>query len=211
MNKHNNKSKKHKPNSINQLTEIFASPNGVDLDQLANELDILTRKILRDEILRGPLAGREGEIRQDAILLALRWFVKPKDELEWIAPRAIAHALRIVKMRHASSLSKKDKKLISLTGMNGGFVRHASDIQVHELPQPAIRELVDQAISAAVKSKRISQSNGCIAGLVLLDGMPVSQVAKRLGVHRSAVYQQLQRVRRALPAIIDTMEVPTCA
>jgi hypothetical protein len=46
--------------------------------------------------------------------------------------------------------------------------------------------------------RRTGSPNASIASLVYLDGIPVSLVAKRRGVHRSAIYQHLWRVRDAL-------------
>ena len=206
----------HNPTKI---TEFPCKHNGQNLDDLADELDGLARKSLRDGVLKGPLSGQESEIRNEAVILALQWFVRDADpamptNIEkpvpiWYAPRALAHALKIVKMRLARSLTKGTLETVPINETNGGSTPHPSDLTPKEWPAAIAQEVLCRGICLAAKSGLISHANACIARLVYLDDIPISQVAIRRGVHRSAVSQQIWKVKRVLPAILETIEVPS--
>jgi predicted DNA-binding protein YlxM (UPF0122 family) len=68
--------------------------------------------------------------------------------------------------------------------------------------------MLREAIKQAIKRNRISPANAAIASGIIFDGISVKDMALRLGVHRSAIYQHMNRVRREIPDIIDTLEVP---
>ena len=63
---------------------------------IAGELDTLARQRLPDRVLQGNLAGYEDEIRQDAILLALSWYLRNRADTQhrvkypWHSARALA-------------------------------------------------------------------------------------------------------------------------
>lgn len=202
-----------------QITEFPCNHNGQNLDDLADELDALARKSLRDGVLKGPLSGQESEIRNEAVILALQWFVRNTDpamptNIEklvpiWYAPRALAHALKIVKMRLARSLTKGTLETVLINETNGGSTPHPSDLTPKEWPAAIAQEVLCRGINLAAKCGRISHANACVARLVFLDDMPISQVAIRRGVHRSAVSQQIWKVKRVLPEILETIEVPS--
>ena len=202
-----------------KITEFPCKHNGQNLDDLADELDGLARKSLRDGVLKGPLSGQESEIRNEAVILALQWFVRDADpamptNIEkpvpiWYAPRALAHALKIVKMRLVRSLTKGTLETVPINETNGGSTPHPSDLTPKEWPAAIAQEVLCRGICLAAKSGLISHANACIARLVYLDDMPISQVAIRRGVHRSAVSQQIWKVKRVLPEILETIEVPS--
>ena len=201
-----------------KITEFPCNHLGQNLDDLADELDALARKSLRDGVLKGTLSGQESEIRNEAVILALQWFVRNTDpamptNIEkpvpiWCAPRDLAHALKIVKMRLARSLTKGTLETVPINETNGGSTPHPSDLTPNEWPAAIAQEVLCRGISLAAKSGLISHANACIARLVFLDDMPISQVAIRRGVHRSAVSQQIWKVKRVLPEILETIEVP---
>lgn len=202
-----------------KITEFPCKHNEQNLDDLAAELDCLARKSLRDGVLKGVLSGQEYEIRNDAVLLALQWFVRTSNpampnNIEklvpiWHAPRALAHALKIVKMRLARSLTKGTLETVLINETNGGSTPHPSDLTPKEWPAAIAREVLCRGIRLAAKSGLISQANACIARMVYLDDMPISQIAIRRGVHRSAVSQQIWKVKRVLPEILETIEFPS--
>ena len=194
---------------------------GADLDQFGLELDTLARISLRDGVLRGILQGHEEEVRQEAIILVLKWFFRHTTEPQtfkseitqsvWHTPRALANALKIAKLRYLEYLSKDANLMEPLDEGNGGWVLHPSDLLPHEWPESVTLEFIQKGIQMAVKLGCISPANACIGSLILVEQMPVAEVAKRLGVHRSAVYQQLRRVLKALPAVIDNIDPPPMA
>jgi hypothetical protein len=221
MSKHNSQSNNRKSSNLPKSSKIASKCNGVDLDQLGIELDTLARRSLRDGVLPGILKWHEKEVRQDAIILALEWFFRPTNEPEssgknsagsaWHAPRAMAKALKIAKLRYCDSLSKNAKLTETINESNGGSTHHPSDFLPSEWPESVTQEFVSQGIQVALKMGRISPANACVARLILLDRLPVPQIAKRLGVHRSAINQQRRRILKSLPAVFDTIEVPPMA
>jgi len=86
--KHKTHTRRH-PHSVSSKLA-----KGVDFESLASDLDQLAKGKLPDGCLDGVLKGQEPEIRQDAVLLALRWFGKCTNKEEWIPAASIAHALR---------------------------------------------------------------------------------------------------------------------
>jgi len=217
--------KKHthtkKPGTRNhsKITELAFKYNEHELNNLASELDGLARKALPDGVLQGILAGQESAIRNDAVVLALQWFLRQivstdisqggQPDMPWHAPRAIAHALRFAKMRNARFILKGTRLLESLEELHGESTPHPSDLLPHDWAEPIARKMLCQGIRLAARSGRISHVNASIARLVYLDGIPVSQVAKRRGVHRSAIYQQIWKVRDALSVVLEIIEVPS--
>ena len=213
--------KKPGPRNQSNITELPFNHTGHDLNNLAAELDGLARKALRDGVLQGPLAGQESAIRNDAVVLALQWFLQqtvstkvpeggPPDT-PWHAPRAIAHALRFAKMRNARFILQGTRLLEPLAEFHGESTPHPSDLSPHDWPEPIARNVLCQGIRLAARSGRISHANASIARLVYLDGIPASHVAKRRGVHRSAIYQHLWRVEKVLPEILEYIEAPSMA
>jgi len=219
--------KKHthtkKPGTRNhsKINKFPLKHNGHDLNNLAAELDGLARKALPDGVLQGILAGQESAIRNDAVVLALQWFLRQivstkiseggQPDMPWHAPRAIAHALRFAKMRNARFILQGTRLLEPLEEFHGESNPHPSDLLPHDWAEPIARKMLCQGIRLAARSGRISHANASIARLVYLDGIPVSQVAKRRGVHRSAIYQQIWRVIDALPEVLEDIEVPSMA
>lgn len=209
------------PRSTKYRKSFNQSPirGGQDLNHLANEMHALAHKFLRDGVLQGTLSGQEGEIRNDAVLLALEWFVKSSNPMDmkasgaprqpWHLPRALAAALKVVKLRHARLLTNAMLDTEPLNEMNGGSTPHYSDIAQQDWPEAVKQEVLRRGINAAVVSGRITHANACIARLVFIKYMPVSHVAERRNVDRSAIYQHLWRVRDAMPEILETVEVPT--
>jgi GTP-sensing pleiotropic transcriptional regulator CodY len=77
----------------------------------------------------------------------------------------------------------------------------------HEWPEHRARALVQQGIVQALSRGQISHSNAVVARLVLCKGEPAAVIAKHLGVHRSAIYQHLSKVRKAIAPLLKTIEV----
>jgi DNA-directed RNA polymerase specialized sigma24 family protein len=221
MYKHKSQANNRKSSNLPKNSKIVSKCNGVDLDQLGIELDTLARRSLRDGVLLGILKGHEEEVRQDAIILALEWFFRPTNEPEssankisgsaWHAPRAMAKALKIAKLRYLDSLSKSAKLTEPFNEGNVGTTRHPSDLLPSEWPESVTREFIRKGIQVALKLGRISPANACVARLILLHRLPVAQVAKRLGVHRSAIDQQRHRILKKLPAVFENIEAPPMA
>ena len=191
------------------------NPDGVEeLNQTAEELDALARKRLPDRVLGGILTGYEGDIRQDAILLALEWYLRQTidpgshSNYPWHAARAITAALNIHKRDYIKAIKKEAGALRSIPGDGVSVREHPARTSPCDWPLPTKRRVMRKAIRIALRDRRISAANVIVAMGVLIKHIPVKEMAERLGVNRSAVYQHLNRVRREVPDIIDQIEVP---
>lgn len=213
MKKHYTKKSKLQ-NSKYQTEEVGNTEGQAELNQTAAELNSLARTRLRDKVLRGILKGYEDEIRQDAILLSLGWYVREKmspdkyAKYSWCPPRAIAAALKIQKREYIKALKGKaemlDRFSLELSGVN----IHPSQVNVSAWPTSARRTVVQKAIRIALRNNQISAVNAVVGVGLLVDGIPARTLATRLKVSRSAIYQHLGRVRRAIPNIIESIDVP---
>jgi hypothetical protein len=210
QNKHQHNNKKG--------SKISLSGNKGELDQVANQLDGLAHHKLRDGQLGGILSGYEADIRQESVLMALDWYVRGQPQNaqgapsggEWHAPRALAGALRIIKLRFTRKLAKQPGGGPPASAAALGVVKHPIDELEHEWPEHRVRVVVREGISRSLKAARITHGNAIIARMVLCEGEPVSKVAKHCGVHRSAIYQHVSKVRKAITPLMKSIEVPYC-
>ena len=211
-----NKRKNSNKHTNPKLPPFDAAEDWYELNQLAEHLDSLARTRLRDGVLDGLLRGHEEEVRQDAVLMVLEWYLK--DQLNrtaggettaaWVSGRSLPSALRITKLRMKRKLAQQQGRQTELDDSNVGTCLHHYYKTVDEWPRESAKEMIRQAICAAVSAGRISHKNACVALLVYQDEMPVTEVAGRLGRHRSAIKQQLDRVRREIGPILENIELP---
>lgn len=181
---------------------------GVDFESLASDLDLLAKGKLPDGCLNGALRGQEPEIRQDAILLALRWFGKCSNKDGWVPAASIAHALRFIKLSYARRLSKHPAHVqLDEEALSGSLILPNPDTNPMSGRPQAIHMAVE-AIHQATQCGRISTSNAAIVLMVLQDGQPVSRIAKKLKLTRGAIHYHINQVRGALPAIVANIEEP---
>ncbi len=203
INTHNRKSDKSKSYS-NELSD--------DLERMAEELALYAEQKMRPGVLQGVLRGAEDDIRQEAVILALRWYVKHKRNLNkdtepWNAPRSLAIALRFIKRRFLQKI-QKSPKTIQINDAPEGILDHPSNLQHYEWPADRMRTAVERALSMTLKSGTISHSNHVVAHLVLIQNLSVSAAGLQLGLTRSAIYQQLKKINKSIRPLIDQIEVP---
>lgn len=183
-----------------------------DLDKMAEELASYADKKLRPGVLQGKLAGAEEDIRQEAVLLALCWYAKHKQNSEagidaWNAPRSLAIALRFIKRRFLRKI-QKSPQTIHINHAPEGMLDHPSNLQQYEWPVDRMRSAVERALTMTLKSGTISHANHVVARLVLIQNLSVSAAGIQLGLTRSAIYQHLKRVNKSIRPLIDQIEVP---
>jgi AcrR family transcriptional regulator len=182
------------------------------LDQIAEELTEMAQRRLPDGALQGILRGCEEDIRQEAILLALTWYLRGASENRdkpveaWHAPRAIAGALRIIKRDTIKDLLDETEKRHRIDPMTT-TICHPVMVRACDWPTPVMRNLCHQAIRIALRDRRISPLNAAVAEAVYVNGIQVIDLAARRNVHRSSIYQHLSRVQRHLRDVIESMEV----
>ncbi len=202
-NTHNRKSEKRKP---------FTNEPSDDLENMANELVSYADQKMRTGALQGLLFGAEDDIKQEAVTLALRWYVKHnrsmnKESEPWNAARSLAIALRFIKRRFLRKIRKRPQT-IHINEAPEGMIDHPSHLQQHEWPADRMRSAVERALSMTLKSGTISHANHVVAHLVLIQNLSVSAAGLQLGLTRSAIYQHLKRVNRSIRPLIEQIDVP---
>lgn len=212
MKKHNRKPSKSTPSKkhVKPISDPILDP---DIEQTAIELDTLARQRLPDGVLQGDLTGCEAEIRQDSILLALSWYLRClQDEAyrvkyPWIPARALAKALRVQKRDRLKELEKDGNGFSSLPPANEPTSLHPVMVRPSNWSASTMVRVVEEAIVTALRRNQISFVNALIAMEVFVAGTRANEIAKHLGMHRSNVYQHLQRTKRVTTEIIDRIEV----
>jgi len=202
-----NKSEPNKPNNKSHLPSSEES-----LDQVAEELSRLAHKRLPDRVLGGILTGQEDDIRQEAILLALTWYLRGDSTdpdlpvKAWLAPRAIAGALRIVKRDKLKLLLGEAEHQLEVPAP-ATLLTHPAMIPACDWPTDVMRSLCERALRIALHDGTISPLNAAVATAVYVDGIHVADLADRRGVHRSNIYQHLTRSRPHVQEVIKRLEV----
>jgi hypothetical protein len=213
---------KHITNHANKTHTSKRSLSAEEIDRLVAAFDEATRSRLPDGVLGGVLRHHEAEIRQDAVLIQLRWYLEYHRGLAasgvqkrrnrhcpWNFPKAAAYALKYAKLRHIDRLATDSGNNEPLTEANGGACQHAVDLPLWRLPKAVRQVMAICGIRLAADRCLISTGNAEVARLVLEEGMSVGRVAARHGVTRGAIYQQLWRVGAVVSAVIAEIEVPT--
>lgn len=195
-------------------SKYSSSGNKNKVEQIANQLDDLARRKLRDGRLDGNLCGYEADIRQESILLALEWYVRsyPQDArndggTEWNAPKQLAIAMKYARLRLIEKLNKQPRGDRPASEADFGVIKHPSDEHEHEWPEHRARVVICEGISQALKGGLISPRNALVARMVICKGEEAIVVAKQLGVHRSAIYQHISKVKNVIAPLVKDIEV----
>lgn len=179
-----------------------------NIESVATDLDQHARSKLPDGTLKGILAGYDGDIRQHAILMALRWWSdhqSAQTNSNWHPRRSICYALRYAKLQYAEKLKRRDEVPYD-PNLDLSATDHPYRLQVHDYPPRVLLEMLDSILSKCLRHGSISPANALIAQFVYAEGRAVTDVANTLGIHRSAVYQQLRRVRIAVRDAAETTD-----
>jgi len=191
------------------------------LSNLGVAIDNECRLRLRDGCLRGLLQGQEAEIRQIASLNLLTNFLLGNRRLIDATSegnessillelsKSVFAALRFSRLQLARSLSLEASRSVEFRESHGGACQHPSQSHFFGLPQEIRRELTLASVRIAVERGVLSKSNASIARMIVAEGFSVSKIAERLSLSRSAVYQQIRRIKKCLPGILEEMEFPT--
>lgn len=174
---------------------------------VAEELIRLAKTRLPNHVLKGVITGYEEDIRQDAVLLALRWYLR-NNEPDWNAPRAIAAALKYIKGDLLKLRNRESQIMRCMKDQLPITLPHPTQLSPCDWSDAKLKAMIHDAVSLAVKSDRISHACASISLRIYVDEISVKDLATQLNVHRSAIYQHLKRVRREIPDIIDDIEVP---
>lgn len=198
------KKTKHTPAATPPISEQ-------ELDAVTVELDELAKSKLRDGCLDGILNGYEPEIRQQAILIALGWWIehqqgKPGD---WIPKKSISYALRYSKLRQIELIERRNEH--SYTELRDTrMCDHPQRLHPHEYPEHSLLRMLDELITKCLLDGSISNSNAVIARMRHMNGMTINEISRAMRISPSAVNQQLRRVSRTIRNAAETTD-PTFA
>jgi len=203
--------------NINELSGL--SYDLGDLNQLAMEIDIICRRKLRDGVMDGVLAGREPEIRQDAMIMLLHGFLFGNLKYMEAARKGDHHAaycqlefvtsmaLRYCKIRLKRKLISESARHFEISEYTGGTCKHLMDLDLWDLPESVRMQMTQSSLRLGVATGQISEGNARIVDMIIVSQMSVEEIANRYKITRGAVYQRLNRVRQVLPKLIARIEV----
>jgi hypothetical protein len=192
-----------------------------DLEIIAKRMDEISKRRLPDGVIRhGVLKGMEPEIRQQALIMSVGGFLQEnadyldarqkRDEapIQRSMEKCMAITLALVKRRLASRLTCELARTRELTEENGGTVPHPSEIRPCDLPSDVKAVMIMRSVARAVHQGKLSISNASIVSMICVRGLAAEEVAVAVGITRSAVFQQVWRVKRILPEVMNQVEVP---
>jgi hypothetical protein len=171
-----------------------------DLESAAADLDHFAKFKLPDGCLNGILTGYEPDIRQQAVLMALRWWVdhhtgdSPHD---WNPRRSVSHALHFTKLQYVEKIEHRRESTYH-DEWDARITEHPYRLHEHDYPEQSLLRMFEAILNKCASNGTISTSNALVARMVYIESRTLVEVAKALGVHRSAVSQQLRRVRIAV-------------
>ena len=178
---------------------------------MAQNLTDYSRIKLPDGCLDGRLKGSEEDIRQEGVILAFDWLNKHlrsgRAISTWNYRRSLAIALRFARRRLLHRI-EHTAETVSMDESHAASCDHPTQQDLTDWPAERMRVIASCAISIAYRDGKISKSNAAVAHLVYVRGMAVEEVASRLGVTRSAIYQQLGRTKRTIKPAIEQIEAP---
>jgi len=192
-----------------------------NLSNLAVAIENECRLRLRDGGLRGLLQGQEAEIRQIACLNLLRNFLLGnrrlidatsegnESSISLELSKSVFAALRFSRLQLARRLSLEASRRVEFRESHGGECPHSSQHSFSALPQQVRQRLALASVRIAVDRRVLSESNALIADMIIAERLSVSKIAKRLQISRSSIYQQIRRIKKCLPEILEEMEFLT--
>lgn len=206
-----NQKKSPTPGKLNTLN---------NLEQLATEMDLICRRRLPDgRIPNGSLAGKEPEIRQQALIQTLGGFIQQNKgyidavnandvaAIKGAMEKCVAIKMHHVKMQIASETTRAASRFVQLDDRNGGVCQHPTNLESSDWPPDVKAGVVSDSVQRAVRKGQLSVGNATIVDLLCTEDLSVAQAAQRLGISPEAIYQQLRRVTGVLPGMFEYAEV----
>lgn len=202
-------------------THVVSTPTyHADLEQVAAELNEICKDRLCDgRIPGGILAGREPEIRQDALSRLLGGFLLGSNQYQLAVssrcPRRIQEAMNrcaAIAMSYAKrdmnrGLANQHHREAELQERDGGACHHPSGDDPAVWSVGAKVELLRRCLAHAVQTGRLTPLNASLALRVCDRGVPVQQVAQEAGISPNAVYQHLWKVREVVSDLKDKIDL----
>lgn len=190
-----------------------------DLESIAKKMHEINLRRLPDGVIRdGVLRGLESEIRQEALIMAVGGFLQRNQnfqlsketgetrEMENALEKCSSMTLKFAKERIASQATRQRSRETSLSEWKIGFCDHPAQAKPSEWSVDQKALVVLKAVRRAVQLGKLSPANSSVMSMIFLKGMKPHEVATLWKVSDSAVYQQIRRVRRVIPEVMDVIE-----
>ena len=193
-------------------------------NQLAAELERVARRIYPDCCRNGLLTGREGEIRQEALLLLLRRYLLGNQRLLEITKLGDSamitnqilrslHAALCATQRAMLKIREREERVIESWGK---IDEHPEAVTFHyserrilwELPFEIQRRLALTGLRRAIARRQLPSGSAELALRMVDEGLTQTAMAKLKGVSRQAVNQRLKPVSRFLRRFLEEQEFP---
>lgn len=170
-----------------------------NIDAAASELNAISNKKLKNGCLSGKLSGYEPDIRQTAILMAMRWWLdhQNRDSDGWNPKRSMSYALNYAKLQLIEKIERRSESTYN-DDWDVRKTEHPYRLHAHDYPEKSLLLMFETILNKCLGSGTISNSNALIARMSYCEGKTLEEIASTLGIHRSAVNQQLRRVRLAV-------------
>jgi hypothetical protein len=192
-----------------------------ELEVIAKRMDEISRRRLPDGVIRcGVLKGMEPEVRQEALIISVGGYLQKNTDyidarqknddaaIQSSMEKCMAITLCNVKKRIASQLTHERARTKELTEENGGTGQHPSQTKPCDWLPDVKTVMIMRSVAKAVNQGKLSVPNALIMHMICERGMGVHDVAIVAGITKSAVYQQVWRIKRVLPEVMEQVEIP---
>jgi len=179
---------------------------------------------LPDGMGYGQLKDKEGEIRQESILLLLSRYLAGNADLILATKKANLAAIKNQLQRSIfAAVQATSRSLLRSIERERKRYEYRDSIDEHpratclhpaerttlwQLPYEAQLGLVFGALRIAVEEKLLPEKNLRLVMTMLKAGLSQAQIALSLGISRQAVHQRIEQVRNHLRKQIDKQEFP---
>jgi DNA-binding CsgD family transcriptional regulator len=201
---------------------LNARPSDISkLNHFAQELDFALRVKFPSGTLGDIMRGAEPEIRQDAALLLLGKFFHRNSELATATAaadipeianqlaRSMAEALNICYFRIRRCRVKETIRQVELLSDDPRLpsMEAANRRHLWQLPFALRHLLALKLLQISVESKQTTKASAKVVAAILDGKMTQAQMARKLGVSRSAVSQTVHSVTKNLRKIANDIEL----
>lgn len=194
------------------------------MDRLARELEGQLLKYLPKRSRSGILCGREGEIRQEALLLLLQRYLGGNTSLlKATKKQSLAEISQELRRSILGALQASQRKLIHKLRRELKQTDYCERIEDHllgvcchpsehnsvwQLPYEGQRELVFAGLRIAIAKHLLPTGSAELVIKMIEENLTQSAMAEATGVSRQAVSQRLTPVRKYLKRYVEETEFP---
>jgi hypothetical protein len=209
-------------NIVETWLALNASPRSIPkLNHFANRLDFALSVIFPNGTMGGSMQGTEDEIRQNAAILLLNKFLAGNRKLMAATAktnkkqilnqinRSMLAALKVCRRQLSRKITKERIMLDELLAEDPRLpnVLPKLNTKLWELPFALQHILALKLLQISVQTKQTSKASTKVVEAILDGKMTQAQMARKLGVSRSAVSQTVQSVTKSLRKIANDIDL----